>query len=111
MAEFTALLISRCDIQEKTLSTEGYESEETWENKETDVPTRKDSVDSASISDTEYRENKDDDLFFFNSDVDIIRGNKIVFLGDDYDVIKVNKCFGATAVHHLEVVARLVDHE
>lgn len=110
MQNFTQLLINLCDIQEKTLVTTGYTTNPTWATVFTSIPTRKDSVTSASISDGQLRENTDDDIFFFNSDVNIKRGNRILFDNDTYDVIKVNKVYDSTGIHHLEVVARYVDH-
>jgi len=61
------------------------------------------------IADTELRENNDDDLFFFNADVTIERGNRILLDGEYYDVIDVNKVHDATALHHLEVTGRVTN--
>lgn len=111
MANFTSLLISLCSIQEKSLSKQGYEQVEAWSDIATDVPTRKDRANSVKSTDTEMRENNDDDLFFFNPDVNITRGNRINFDSDLYDVLKVNKVYDSQGVHHLEVIARFVDHK
>lgn len=111
MSNFTKLLISLCNIQGKTLSTVGYTQTPTWATLFTDVPCRKDSSTGASISDDIVRENTDDDVFFFNPDTTIVRGNRIIFDEDTYDVIKVNKVYDSTAIHHLEVVARLTDNK
>jgi len=112
MPDFTSLLTNLCDIQVKARTTTGYEKVLSWSNVATGVHTRKDSSTGASIQDTQIRLNTDDDVFFFNADVVIKRGNRIVFDSENYDVIKVNKCYGgSSAIHHLEVVARLVDHE
>ncbi len=108
---FTGLLSSTCDIQTKALNTVGYEKVKTWTDAFTDVPCRKDSNNAPTVSDQKIRVNTDDDLFFFDPDVVIRRGNRISFDGDFYDVIKVNKSYGASEVHHLEVVARLTDHD
>lgn len=111
MPSFSLLLISTCDIQVKARSLSGYEKVLAWTDLYTSVKTRKDSATSAKISDADMRLNTDDDIFFFNTDVNIKRGHRIVFDGDNYDVIKVNKCYDAVGIHHLEVVARIVDHD
>lgn len=108
---FTKLLISLCDIQSKSIVNDEYEPEEVWVDVATDVPTRKDRTNSPKISDNEQRENNDDDLFFFDADVSISRGNRIKFDEEYYDVIKVNKSYDSKAVHHLEVTARLTDND
>lgn len=108
---FESLLIHTCDIQTKSLNQSGYEKVEAWANSATDVPCRKDSDNSARIEDTQIRINTDDDIFFFKPDVTIARGNRIVFNGENYDVIKVNELYDAKALHHLEVRARITDHD
>lgn len=107
---FTDLLISTCDIQESTLTQSGYEEVRSWEDKLTDVLCRKDSDNTAKIQNTEIRVNTDDDIFFFEADVDIVRGNRIVFDNEYYGVIKVNKLYDDEGVHHLEVKARATDN-
>jgi len=104
-------LIQTCTIQAKSISLSGYENVETWSDILEDVPCRKDSDTAARIADTEVRVNTDDDIFFFNPGVTIERGNRIILDGDYYDVIKVNKLLDATDIHHIEVRARLVDHD
>lgn len=111
MSNFSVLLISLCNIQEKAMALSGYVTAPTWSTIFTNVPTRKDSVTNASISDGQVRENTDDDVFFFNPDVVIKRGNRIVFLSENYDVIKVNQVYDSVGIHHLEVVARITDHD
>lgn len=108
---FASLLIQTCTIQSKALSLSGYEKVEGWSDVATDVPTRKDRDNGASISDGEMRQNTDDDLFFFLPGVVIARGNRILLDGDYYDVIKVNKLLDSVGLHHLEVKARFVDHD
>lgn len=108
---FTALLIQRCTIQSKTLASSGYEKVKSWSNLLTDVPTRKDSDNGARISDADMRINTDDDIFFFDPSIAIKRGHRIILDNENYDVIKVNKCYDSTGVHHLEVVARFTDHD
>lgn len=107
---FTPLLIHSCSIQAKTLSTSGYEKTASWQDVATEVACRKDSA-PARIQDGDMRINYDDDMFFFNPDVQIERGNRIVFDGDHYDVIDVNKVYDSKALHHLEVTARNTDHD
>jgi len=109
MPSFSALLIHTCTIQAKTLNTSGYEQVESWANVATLVPCRHDFDGSLAISDTELRVNTDDDVFFFNADAVISRGNRIVIDAKNYDVIKVKKLYDSAALHHLEVVARAVD--
>lgn len=108
---FASLLIHSCDIQAKSLSRTGYEKTEAWSNIATAVPTRHDSSNSVKINDGGIRVNTDDDLFFFQPDVAIERGNRIVHDGVSYDVVKVNKLFGRSSLHHLEVIARATDHK
>lgn len=108
---FASLLSSVCTIQAKALVKDGYEKVKQWTDIATDVPCRKDSATRAKFSDETIRVNTDDDIFFFNPGVNIRRGHRIVLGNEQYDVIKVNQVFGASAVHHLEVVARLLDHE
>lgn len=106
-----ALLIHRCDIQKKTIQHSSYERIEVWSTISADVPTRKDSDNTPRIYDEDMRTNIDDDLFFFLPNVIVERGNRIVFEGDNYDVIKVNKLYDATSHHHTEVRARLIDSD
>lgn len=108
---FTKLLIATCNIQEKTQTTDGYEQVKSWANKSVDVPCRKDSDNSLGISDSEIRLNTDDHIFFFSAGVDILRGDRIVFDSENYDVVKVNKVYDSKGIHHLEVIARYVDHD
>lgn len=108
---FTNLLIHTCNIQEKALTKTGYEQIKSWSNIATDVSCRKDSDTNVGISDTGVRLNTEDDIFFFEPTVVIARGNRIVFEGDNYDVIKVNKSYDSKSVHHLEVKARYTDHD
>ena len=108
---FSNFLIHTCTIEEKTLVQESYEQTEEWAVRAASVACRKDSDNSAKITDGLIRMNTDDDLFFFNPDVEIDRGNRILLDGDYYDVIKINKLYGATSLHHLEVIARLTDHK
>ena len=107
----SSLLISLCTIQTKVLNTQGYEQIKTWSDSSVDVPCRKDRVNSPKISDGEMRENNDDDLFYLEPDVVISRGDRIIFDGDYYDVIKVNKSYDSKGVHHLEVTARQTDNK
>lgn len=108
---FTSLLTSTCNIQTKAISRNTYEPVVTWSAHLSNVACRMDSSNSPSYRDVGIRVNDDQCLFFFNPDVDIKRGYRIDFDGDFYDVIKVNKCFGQTEVHHLEVVAKVIDHD
>lgn len=107
---FSSLLIQSCAIQSKSTVQSGYEQSNSWADVSTGVPCRKDSV-PVKISDTGVRSNSDDDLFFFLPGVTIERGNRIVLDGDNYDVIDVNKVYGRRAIHHLEVTARITDHD
>jgi len=106
---FSSLLISTCDIQAKSASLSGYEKVVSWADVATGVPCRHDSDNSPKIQDGVVRENSDDDVFFFEPDVEIARGNRIVEDGLSFDVIKVNKSYDGSGVHHLEVRARQVD--
>lgn len=108
---FKSLLIQSCDIQEKTTRREGYEVVTEWQDKAMGVPTRKDSDNTPRFDDELMRINTDDDLFFFMPDVELKRGNRIVFEGDNYDVLKVNKLYNASQLHHLEVRARAIDSD
>lgn len=107
---FTNLLIQTCNIEEKTLSQNNYEQIASWSVKLSDIKCRKDSTNSPKIEDIDYRTNIDDDLFFFDADIDIVRGNRIVLDNEYYDVVKVNKVYNDSELHHLEVVGRFVDH-
>lgn len=107
---FTKLLIHTCNIQSKTLSTVGYEQAQSWTTIGTSIACRYNANTNVSINDADQmRINKDTDTFFFNPDVTIERGNRIVYDGKNYDVIKVNKISDSRAVHHLEVDARHID--
>jgi len=108
---FISLLIHTCTIKAKTLNKTGYEKIASWTTVASNVACRHQPASSPSIEDTKLRINTDDDLFFFKSDAVIARGNMIEFESQQYDVIKVNKVSGASSVHHLEVVARLIDHD
>lgn len=92
------------------MALETYEQVSTWLNIATKVPTRKDRANSVKLSDGDKRENNDDDLFYFDPCVDVKRNDIIVYDDEDYDVLKVNKSYDGTGVHHLEVLARYVDN-
>lgn len=111
MASFTKLLIQSCTIEQKSLNQTGYEKTSSWSTKASAVPCRKDSK-NVTIADADraLRVNTDDDLFFFNPDAPVIRGNRIVLEGVTYDVIDVDKKLDSKGVHHLEVTGRSVDH-
>lgn len=111
MSDFTNLLISLCDIQVKSSTLSGYEKVLSWTTSLSGVHTRHDHAQRVEVSDSKVRINVDNDVFFFNPDVAIVRGNRIVFGGENFDVVKVNKLYDSTGVHHLEAIARLVDHE
>jgi hypothetical protein len=107
---FSSLLIHVCNIQAKTLNTTGYEQTASWTTTGTNIPCRYNANSGANINDADQvRINKDDDTFFFDPNVNITRGNRIVYDGKNYDVIKVNKISDSQAVHHLEVEARHID--
>lgn len=108
---FTNLLIHICNIQSKSLSLSGFENVPSWNTIASNVACRHDSDTSAKISDSNIRVNSDDDIFFFNPSVTIARGNRIVLDGENYDVIKINKCYNSSELHHLEVKARLSDND
>ena len=108
---FTALLIQTCTIQQKTISQVTYEKSVSWSNVATNVPCRKEASQNIRIQDADFRSNTDDDTFFFNPDVVLFRGNRIILGGENYDVIKVNKVLDSEAVHHIEAIARLVDNK
>lgn len=108
---FSSLLIQTCTIQQKTISQVTYEKSIAWSNVSTNVPCRKEAGQSVKINDSEFRSNTDDDIFFFNSDVIIIRGNRILLGGEYYDVIKVNEVLDSVGIHHIEAVARIVDNK
>ena len=110
MPNFSALLISVCNIQEKTLAVTGYTTAPTWSTLFTNVPTRKDSQTGSSIL-TARCVKIPMTMFSFNPDVVIKRGNRIIFTNETYDVIKVNPVYDSVGVHHLEVVARYTDHD
>jgi hypothetical protein len=104
------LLIHTCTIQDKSASTEGYEQVNTWEDIAIDVPCRHTTDDNVSIADGIMRVNTDNDLFSFQPDVEIVRGNRIVFEGENFDVIKVNNASDNTGIHHIVVRARKTDN-
>lgn len=110
MPSFTTLLIHTCTIQRKALTQVAYEKVKSWDTIASNVPCRHNSDNGAKIADTEIRVNTDDDVFFFNPGVSIARDNRIVYDGRNFDVIKVNKLYDSTALHHLEVKARYVDN-
>lgn len=108
---FTNLLIHTCTIRSKTLNRTGYEKTEAWTDAATNVPCRHDSSNGVKIADGGMRVNTDDDLFFFLPGVTIARGNQIVHDGVTFEVVKVNKLFDKSALHHLEVIARATDNK
>lgn len=108
---FANLLIHTCDIKRKVLSTSGYEKVASWNTIGSAIKCRHDSDNSPKINDQQnLRVNSDDDIFFFGPETDVKRGDKIEQDGESYDVIKVNKLYDSTALHHLEVRARLTDN-
>lgn len=108
---FSSLLIHRCSIESKTLSTSGYEQKESWSVIGTDIACRHDNSSSVSIEDSELRKNENDDIFFFDPNVNVSRGDRISFEGNYYDVINVNKMADSSAYHHIEAEARLVNNK
>jgi hypothetical protein len=108
MPSFTSLLIHSCTIQGKTTALEGFEQVATWSNLYTSVPCRHDYERGVAVSGGGVRENRDDDVFFFNPDAVIAEGNRIVHDGKNYDVLKVSKMYDSAALHHIEVTGRLV---
>ena len=103
---FTDLLIQTCNIEGKTLSLDGYEQVKTWKTLSEDVPCRKDTPNNVRVQELGYQLNIDDDVFFFDADVSIKKGNRILIDGEYYDVLKVNKSLDSTGVHHIEVIGR-----
>lgn len=113
MPNFTSLLIHSCQIQAKALTLVGFEQVESWSTVAT-VPCRHDYERSARISGGGIggvRENTDNDIFFLNSDATISEGNRIVHDGKNYQVLTVSKMYDSSALHHLEVIARLTTHD
>lgn len=108
---FNSLLINICDIQSKTMSLSGYEKTLQWANIASSVPCRKGSSGNPNIKDGLSRLNTDESIFYFMPDVTIARGNRIVLDSENYDVVKVNKCQDSIGVHHIEAIARIVDHD
>lgn len=108
---FTSLLIQKCSIQRKGLTTSGYEKIEAWTDIATNVACRRSTSNGVSISDNQIRTNTDDDKFFFDPDVTIARDNRIVLDGLYFSVIKVNKIYDSSKTHHIEVIARATDHK
>jgi len=108
---FSSLLIQTCTIQQKTISQVTYEKSIAWSDVATNVPCRKEASQNIRIQDADFRSNTDDDTFFFNADVIIIRGNRIILNSENYDVIKVNEVLDSVGVHHIEAIARLVDNK
>lgn len=108
MPSFTKLLIQTCTIEQKTLNQTGYEKVPVWTTRASNVPCRKDNV-RPSLTEGQIRVNTDDDLFFFNADAQVSRGNRIILEGVKYDVVDVNKVLDSKGVHHLEVTGRMVD--
>lgn len=107
---FTNLLIHTCDIESKTFDTVSYEQVEQWTTLASNVPCRKSTDNGASIRDGVKRQNTDDDLFFFDADALIERGDRILFNSEYYDVLKVEKRYDSQGVHHLEARSRIVDN-
>lgn len=111
MSNFTTLLIHSCTIQRSTLNLSGYEQTKSWSNLATSVPCRKDSNVGASRVDGDMRTNVDNEVFFFNPDAPVLRGDRIIFDGITYDVVDVSKQYDSKALHHLEVEVLEVDHQ
>ena len=109
MQLFTKLLISVCTIQQKTQVVQGYEKVQQWADIAVDVPCRKEPS-GGNIQDTEIRVAMDIDIFFFNPDVVVKRGNRILFETEYFDVVYINKIYDSVGLHHLEVETRNADH-
>lgn len=107
---FDKLLLDTCTIQAKALALNGYERTEDWSDIATDVPCRRNTR-SVKIADEEKRLSLDDDLFFMPAGTTVARGNRIIFNGDTFDVIKVNQMQNRRATHHLQVIARLAENK
>lgn len=63
------------------------------------------------MTDDGVRVNLDDDVFFFNPDAIVARGQRIVIEGKNFDVLKVKKMSDSKGVHHLEATARATDNK
>lgn len=95
------------------MSLTGFEQIQSW-SAGTTVACRHDYERSSSASGGGVgvaRENTDNDIFFFNPDVSIAEGNRIVHDGKNYDVIKISKMYDSGTLHHLEVTGRVTTHD
>jgi len=109
--EFKNLLNQTCTIEERVRQKNAYETTTGWQDKVTDVATRKVQNNSTNFEDNEIRINEDEELFFMMPGVDIVQGDRIAINGSYYPVIKVNKLFDGNTAHHLEVTGRITDND
>ena len=103
---FSKLLNTTCDIQSKTES-QGSTGELTasWSNKANDVPCRINSGKNASVSEDIGKRSLVAVKIYFEVDVDINEGDRIVTEDETYDVILVAQ---DSSADHLEVQASYV---
>lgn len=106
---FSALLTQRCDIERKTTTKNEYNHTTlSWTTLYTDVPCRIDYmfVTSSFLSQTPNGHITGNDYIgFFNSNVDIIVGDRIEWQGLKLYARPINPVFASgNQVHHLEVM-------
>jgi head-tail adaptor len=105
------LLNKTCNVQYKELTqSELGETSETWTTKGTHK-TRYEKSKQTRVIDETYKISLDDYLFFFETDVEINRDDRIVVDETIFEVISSQVIDGYSAKHHIEVYARKYDHE
>lgn len=108
---FASLLIQTALIEDKSTVRSGYETDDAWTTVSAAEPCRQNTRNTARTQDGVIRTNTDEDQFFFLPTAPVKRSHRLTIDGKKYDVVKVNKVRDSSAVHHLEVIARLTDHD
>lgn len=106
---FSDLLNLTCTIQEQQKAqTNTGQITVSWMDKLTDVKTRKNVSRIPTVTEALGKVTVIETTFYFESDVDIAQGDRIVLDTEIYDVITVVK---DSSQHHLEVLASKISFE
>jgi hypothetical protein len=110
---YNNLLNQRCDIYRKAINkieSHGYTAEATWALLYSHVPCRGQNLFESSAGirmQTAGISSENDYLFFFKKTQDIIRGDKIVWNGDELFVKPVQSVYDGKKIHHKEIYCGL----
>ena len=110
---YSNLLVHRCDIYRKVddkTDSRGYSTPVNYQLVYSNVPCRGQNLFESSAGlrmQTGGLAAENDYLFFFKKSQDVIRGDKIVWMGDDLFVKPTQQIYDRKKLHHKEVYCGL----